>query len=312
MLRSSWRTCNTFYRRINWKKPLDNWESKNPDIIIPTIGSIALGGQKLLPILQSIYSSWALVKGNLGPVNEVLKIINKPIIRYHPKEKVNYLKFNDKIVFNNISFSYNARDKEILNSVNFIINKGDKVGLIGKTGSGKTTLIDILIGLLIPTSGEIFIDGINLKKNITSWRSSVAYVPQNIFLTDSSIAENIAFGIDPNSIDLERLKESAKKAQIKDFIESLPRGYETYVGERGAKLSGGQLQRIGIARALYKQKSIIIFDEATSALDENTEKELIQTINSLGKGTTLIMITHRLSTIKNCNKVLKLEDGRIS
>ena len=155
------------------------------------------------------------------------------------------------------------------------------------------------------------VDGRNLIENLAEWRNSIAYVPQNIFLTDSSIAENIAFGIDPNSIDFKKLEKSATMAQISDFIESLPKGYKTFVGERGAKLSGGQLQRIGIARALYKSKSIIVFDEATSALDENTEKKVMQSIHSFGDNTTLIMITHRLTTLKNCSKVLELKNGSI-
>ena len=201
-----------------------------------------------------------------------------------------------------------------MKNLNFKINKGDSIGIVGSTGAGKTTLLDIMLGLLSPTSGDILIDGKVIDgSNISIWQESLAYVQQDIFLTNSSIAKNIALDESSKSIDMNKVIKSAKIAQLDDFINNeLTEGYNTKIGERGVRLSGGQRQRIGIARAIYLDKSVIFFDEATSALDSKTEKKVISGINSLSNLKTLVIVTHRLSTIKNCNKIIFLDRGEVS
>ena len=192
------------------------------------------------------------------------------------------------------------------------IKKGSRVGLIGGTGSGKSTLIDIIMGLLVPYKGQIYIDNTTIDlKNRKSWQRNVAHVPQSVFLSDGSFMENIAFGVDQSDIDLKRVKNVAKQAQIEDFILQLPNGFNSLVGERGARLSGGQCQRIGIARALYKNTSLLILDEATSALDTKTENTLMEIINNLDQNLTIIIIAHRVSTLNKCDIIYKIENGKI-
>jgi ATP-binding cassette subfamily B protein len=192
------------------------------------------------------------------------------------------------------------------------IKKGERIGIIGKTGSGKSTIIDIIMGLLEPTEGEILIDGKAVNSTMQlSWRKNVSHVPQHIFLTDSSVAENIAFGINKNEINLERVKLSAYNSQINKFIEKYPSGYDTFAGERGIRLSGGQRQRIGIARALYKQTCVLVLDEATSALDDLTEKAVMESINNLGREMTIIIIAHRTTTLQGCDRIIELSGGKI-
>jgi ATP-binding cassette subfamily B protein len=199
-----------------------------------------------------------------------------------------------------------------LNQFNLEIPKGGRVGFIGETGSGKSTLLDILMGLLDPVSGYLEVDGLKISiENKQSWQKHIAHVPQSIFLNDSSIAENIAFGVEPHEIDLERVKQAAIQAQISETIELLPKKYQTHVGERGVRLSGGQRQRLGIARALYKEADVIVLDEATSALDNETEKALMVAIRSLSKRTTVLMIAHRLTTLRDCDMIVELGSGSV-
>jgi ATP-binding cassette subfamily B protein len=199
-----------------------------------------------------------------------------------------------------------------LNNLDLTISKGSRVGFIGVTGGGKSTLLDIIMGLLQPTNGAIEIDERPIKQeDQRAWQSHIAHVPQTIFLADSSIQENIAFGVPLNQIDVERVRHAARQAQIADIIETWPNQYHTFVGERGIRLSGGQRQRIGIARALYKQADVIIFDEATSALDNKTEQAVMQAIEGLSKDLTLLIIAHRLTTLKNCTQIVELGNGGI-
>ena len=202
----------------------------------------------------------------------------------------------------------------VLKDINLEIFPGERIGIIGKSGSGKSTLLEVLMGLLQPSKGKLLIDDIdinNIKRPnlVSQWRRSISYVPQDIFLADSSFAENIAFGLKREELDMKRVKDCARRAKISDLIEQSSFGYRTNVGEKGVKLSGGQCQRIGIARALYKNNKILVFDEATSALDNKTESELMESIETLSKDLTIIIIAHRLSTVKVCDKVFSIEDG---
>ena len=221
--------------------------------------------------------------------------------------------FKNKIHFKSIGFKYQKESPLILENINLEINKGEKIGIIGPTGEGKSTFIDIFMGLLKPTYGEILVDGVNIHsgKYIEVWMKNLAHVPQNIYLTDNSFSENIAFGIRKEKIDFEKVKKCANMAKISSYIESCSKGYETFVGEGGINLSGGQKQRIGIARSLYKGSELIIFDEATSALDKKTEEEVMDSIKNLSKEKTILIVAHRLSTLKFCDRILKIEKGSL-
>ena len=280
--------------------------------VIPLLGSLALGAQRLLPALQQIYSGWSTVKGFSESIYRVLEMLNQSIPPQVEASEPFLLR--KEIRLENVQFSYGSGQPNVLNSLNLEIRRGECIGLIGKTGSGKSTSVDMLMGLLPPTSGRIFVDGIDIydelyPERLVAWRSAVTHVPQNIYLADCSIAENIAFGVPIERINFERVKFAAEQAQIANFIESSPEGYQTFVGERGIRLSGGQRQRIGIARALYKQARVMVLDEATSALDKDTEEAVMTAINSLSKSLTVIMIAHRLSTVQRCDRVIRLSKG---
>ena len=279
---------------------------------IPLLGALALGTQKVLPMLQQAYSSWAKMTGNTPLLRDAMKLLDQPL-SYSEDKVINVsLPFNHEIRLDNISFNYNKSSKKILENISFTIKKGSKIGLIGSTGSGKTTLVDCIMGLLQPDFGKIYVDDTLIdSNNKKSWQLNIAHVPQNIYLADSNIMENIAFGIKPSEIDLNKVDKAAEKAQIKDFILELANGYNTAVGERGVRLSGGQCQRIGIARALYKNSSLLILDEATSALDVKKENALMETINNFDKNLTMIIIAHRYSTLKKCDIIFEIDKGKI-
>jgi ABC-type multidrug transport system fused ATPase/permease subunit len=200
----------------------------------------------------------------------------------------------------------------VLDNLNLAIPKGARVGFVGSTGSGKSTMLDLLMGLLTPTKGQILVDDEPIKgSRIREWQKSIAHVPQNIFLADTTLAENIAFGVPFKAIDFNKVRQAARQAQIANFIESRPEGYNAFVGERGIRLSGGQRQRIGIARALYKQASVLVFDEATSALDNVTEQSVMDAIEGLDRDLTILLIAHRLTTVRHCDIIVELEHGRV-
>ncbi|WP_269623277.1 ABC transporter ATP-binding protein [Prochlorococcus marinus] len=286
------------------------------DKTLPILGALALGAQRLLPNSQKVYEGWAQCNSAITSLENVINLIEKPITSQSLIIKRNQLHLKDKIIFKNVSYQYEKNLSNVIRSFNLSIQEGERLGIIGRTGSGKSTFIDLLIGLLKPTNGQIIVDGKDIhsqsdKSFLYQWRSIIAHVPQDIFLTDSSIAENIALGVAFDSIDLEKATLAAKKAQLHDFIISTPQGYKTIVGERGVSLSGGQRQRIGIARALYKNAQIIVFDEATSSLDNLTEKSLMHAIDSLSRKFTIIQIAHRLSSVENCDRVIRIEKGTV-
>lgn len=279
---------------------------------IPILGALAIGAQRMLPLAQLVYVSVTGIRGNKYSLIDTLNLLDQPLPQVVLDQGVN-VSFDSKIILQNVSFKYPGGDKWVLNDINFSIRKGERVGIIGKTGGGKSTLLDLVMGLLEPSEGKIMIDGVVVTpKNIGGWQKHIAHVPQSIYLADCSIGENIAFGIPRNLIDFDRVRQCAEQAQISTIIESWPNGFETMVGERGVRLSGGQRQRIGIARALYKNADVIIFDEATSALDSETEASVINAIDNLSSGLTILMIAHRLTTLKGCSKIIELSNGLIS
>lgn len=279
---------------------------------LPILGAMALGAQRLLPILQIIYASASSLRAGFGSLTDILLLLEMPSDENIMKAVREPIPFKNKISIENLKFQYEDGGPWILNGINLSISKGEIIGIIGSTGSGKSTFIDILMGLLHPTDGSIEVDDeIITEVNKYGWQSKLAHVPQSIFLIDASITQNIALGIPLEQIDFELVQESARKAQIHDAINSWDNKYDTVVGERGSRISGGQRQRIAIARALYKKASVIIFDEATSALDSETENSVMESILGLDKDLTVIIVAHRLSTLKNCSNIIELSDGKI-
>lgn len=283
--------------------------------VIPLLGAMALGAQRLLPVLQQIYAGWGSLQGYHAALHAVLVFLNQPL-----PPQVNAAKplaLHEGIRLVGVHFRYVLEQADVLQGLDLEIRRGERVGLIGGTGSGKSTTVDLLMGLLKPTSGRLFVDGKDLHdpnrpELLVAWRAGIAHVPQSIYLADKSIAENIAFGVPKEQIDFSRVRKAAEQAQINTFIETSPEGYNTFVGERGVRLSGGQRQRIGMARALYKQANVIVLDEATSALDTSTERAVMEAVEGLSRELTVVMIAHRLSTIKRCDRVVRLENGLIT
>lgn len=279
---------------------------------IPLLGALAIGAQRLLPVLQQLYGSWSSLRGGQASLDDVLDLIEQPLPTYARKPAGEPLPFKRSITLNNISFRYSDQTPWILRDINLEIPKGARVGFMGTTGSGKSTLLDILMALLPPGKGSLAIDDTAItERNFRNWQAHIAHVPQSVFLADTTIAENIAFGVPPEQIDYQRVEKAAQQAQIAKTIESWEKGYNTFVGERGVRLSGGQRQRIGIARALYKQADVIVFDEATSALDNETESAVMDAIDAIGNDITVLMVAHRLSTLIACDVINELEAGQI-
>jgi ABC-type multidrug transport system fused ATPase/permease subunit len=279
---------------------------------IPILGALALGALRLLPVLQQAYGAWTSIQGGQVSLQDTIELLDQPLPDYADYPVAAPLTFKNNINLNQLGFNYDYQNPYVLKQVNLSIAKGSRIGFIGATGSGKSTLLDIIMGLLQPTEGALEVDGeVITTKNRRAWQAHIAHVPQTIFLADTSVEQNIAFGVPKDQIDFNRVVQAAKQAQISNTIENWPKKYETFVGERGVRLSGGQRQRIGIARALYKQADVIIFDEATSALDDETEQAVMQSIDSLSKELTLLIIAHRLTTLKNCTQIVELDGGII-
>jgi len=279
---------------------------------LPVLGTLALGAQRLLPAMQQAYSSWAYIAGSYGSVAEVVALLTQPLPEEAVRASPMPLQFSHSIVFDRVCFRYSVDGPWVLNDLNLVIYKGGRVGFVGSTGSGKSTALDLLMGLLTPTEGELSVDGEPLTgARVRAWQRSIAHVPQSIYLADATVAENIAFGLPPDAIDMERVRLAAQQAQIADFFESQPEGYNAVVGERGIRLSGGQRQRIGIARALYKQASVLVFDEATSALDNATEQSVMDAIDGLNRELTIVLIAHRLTTVRHCSSIIEFDGGRL-
>jgi len=279
---------------------------------IPVLGALALGAQRLLPALQQAYGAYSQIKGSKSSFEDVLNLLDQPLPEYADQPLPKPIQFEKEIKITNLDFRYTKDSPWVLKNINLTLKKGTHIGFMGVTGSGKSTLLDIIIGLLSPTDGKLVVDQQPLNdQNRKAWQARIAHVPQNIYLSDSTIEENIAFGVAKGKIDQQRVRKAAQQAQISELIEKLNGGYQTFVGERGVRLSGGQRQRIGIARALYKQANVLIFDEATSALDNKTEHEVMEAIRGLGKEITVLIIAHRLTTLKECDQIIEISKGNV-
>lgn len=287
-------------------------KGKDSSMVLPTLSALALGAQRLLPLLQQIYSSYVVIKGAQNGTEDAIALLKKDDFELEPNTSIKPITFEHSITLENVKFSYFSNQKMILNEINLKIPYGSRLGVVGESGSGKSTLIDIIMGLLSPTSGKLLVDNLEVnQKNLANWRVHISHVPQSIYLVDASIAENIAFGVIGSEIDMNRVMWAADQANISKIIDSWPDGYKTTIGERGVRLSGGQRQRIGIARALYKHAKILILDESTSALDVHTESNVMKCIESIKKDITIIIISHRLSTLKKCDKIVEISAGKI-
>ncbi len=279
---------------------------------LPVLGALALGAQRLLPSLQNTYSAWATIAASHSALADIVEFLDQPLPAETLQSALTPLPFHSSIHFNAVRFRYSSDGPWVLDEFNLSITKGARVGFVGTTGSGKSTALDLLMGLLSPTDGELLVDGDPISGiRLRAWQRTIAHVPQSIYLADTTLAENIAFGVPPEAIDFERVRKAAQQAQIADFIESRPEGYRALVGERGIRLSGGQRQRVGIARALYKQASVLVFDEATSALDNATEQSVMDAIEGFNRDLTILLIAHRLTTVRRCDTIVELENGRV-
>jgi len=287
------------------------WQGSSSANMIPTLALFAAVAFRLMPSMNRIMAALQQLRFGFPALNLLYRELSLPDeVSKHPTDQ-STITFQNEVRLDSISFSYPGAVKPALESVSLSINKGESVGFIGPSGSGKSTLIDILLGLLEPTSGNIQVDGVNIRGNMPSWQKQIGYVPQTIFLTDDTLRRNIAFGLAEDQIDSQAVEDALKAAQLESFVKDLPEGINTVVGERGVRLSGGQRQRIGIARALYHDPSVLVLDEATSALDNETEKDVMQSINALHGTKTIVMIAHRLSTVEGCDRIYSLENGKL-
>ncbi len=282
--------------------------------MLPVLGLYVLASYRLLPALQQIFRSAATLRFNAGVVDALLADLQPPELRPAvDRSELTILPFRRDIVLDDVSYTYPGSDEATLEAVHMTIQAGTSVALVGATGSGKTTVANLLLGLLRPKRGRLLVDGTPVDDdNLPSWQMNMGYIPQNIYLFDDTIARNIAFGVADEAVDREAVRRAAQQAKIHDFIlRELPDGYDTVVGERGIRLSGGQRQRLGIARALYTDPDVLLLDEATSALDSMTESDVMQSILDVPRSRTTIIIAHRLSTVRECDELFVFDAGRV-
>lgn len=291
------------------------WQDRPMSAIIPTLTLFAMATVRLMPSVQQIVSMYTNVRYNmvtLNPLYDDLKLLEEHNTQFvKDRESKEHVKLDKNIEINNVSYRYPESKEQALNRVSITIPKGKAVAFVGASGAGKTTIVDLILGLLKPDEGQILIDGMDIRKNLSAWQKNIGYIPQMIYLADETLRANIAFGLPEDEIDDGKVMQAVRLAQLENMINRLPDGLDTVVGEHGTRLSGGQRQRIGIARALYHDPKVLVMDEATSSLDNVTEKQITKAIESLKGDHTLIMIAHRLTTVKNCDKLYFIEDGEI-
>lgn len=285
------------------------WQGRSPDRIIPLLGLFVIATWRFVPSINSIVALVNSIRYSQPAVASVFAEFE--YIKSQNDIVKSQIVFTDKVETSNLSFNYPNTDSPSLRDVNIVVRKGETVGFIGPSGAGKSTLVDVILGLLPPTSGELLIDGVDMHKNNLEWQSTIGYVAQSIYLTDDTVRRNVAFGIAERDIDEVALERSLKSAQLWDFVQGLPDKTHTIVGERGVRVSGGQRQRIGIARALYHEPEVLVLDEATSSLDIETETEVMSAIRALQGFKTILIVAHRLSTVQHCDRVYKIEDATI-
>ncbi|WP_200833910.1 ABC transporter ATP-binding protein [Tabrizicola flagellatus] len=282
--------------------------------IVPTLGVIAFSTMRLLPSLQQIYHALVALRGATAILDAIVTDFRStPALPMADAVRTEPLRLERALELDGVSFAYAQAEKPTLRGVDLVIPARTTVGIVGGTGAGKTTLVDLILGLLTPDEGELRVDGVRITpENMRAWQGTLGYVPQTIFLTDETIASNIAFGVPKDQIDMGAVERAARIAALHDFVVSdLPQGYQTFVGERGVRLSGGQRQRIGIARALYRDPTLLIMDEATSALDNITERVVMEAVNRIRADKTIILIAHRLTTVKTCDTIFLMDRGRL-
>lgn len=291
------------------------WQNRPMDAIIPILALFAIATVRMMPSIQTIVTLYTNLRYNLvslSPIYDDLKELESDNARFNDdRNQKDKLKFENEIQIQNLSYHYPGSDEQALNEITLTIAKGEAVAFVGSSGAGKTTLVDIILGLFEPDEGEIYVDGVNVRGNLSAWQRNVGYIPQTIYLADETLRANVAFGLPKNEIDDNNVMDAIKLAQLERLLKQLPDGLDTIIGENGTRLSGGQQQRLGIARALYHKPKVLVMDEATSALDNITEKQIINAIEALKDDHTLIMIAHRLTTVKNCDKLYFMEHGNI-
>jgi HlyD family secretion protein len=286
--------------------------------ILPTLSIYALCAVKLLPAFQVIFLYYTIIRSNLNAFHNIRQNLidcskNDKIILENQINIDLKIELDSELIFSNVNFKYlNRENKNIIDDLSLSINSKQMIGIVGKSGSGKSTIIDLITGIIIPDSGCVFVDGIKLtKNNIKIWQKNISLVSQSIFISDNSIEENIAFGVAPDKIDHERIKTVLEKSQLIDFVNQLPNRTKTVLGEKGVQISGGQRQRIGIARSLYNKSKLLIFDEATSSLDGITEENIINSINNIKNQNTIVIVAHRLLSVRNCDKIFFMDSGKL-
>lgn len=291
------------------------WQGRAMSTIIPILTLFAMATVRLMPAVQQLSSLYTAFKYNiaaLDPIYDDLKQLEDDRTKFLADRKQGErVELSEEISATNVSYSYPGSEEQALNNVSFTIPKGKAVAFVGESGAGKSTIVDLLLGLMVPSEGVISTDGVNIQERLSAWQKNIGYIPQSIYLADETIKRNVAFGLPEEEIDDHQVWKALELAQLKEMVLNLPKGLETEIGENGTRISGGQRQRVGIARALYHNPQVLVMDEATSALDNVTEKEITKAIERLRGERTIIMIAHRLTTVMNCNKLYLMEEGRI-